>query len=104
MNTFGERFRLMRNEKGFTQNELIDDFNKKYFYSFNKSSISLYENNNRLPEIDVLKHWAEYFNVSIDWFLGLTDVRNATVEIEALRSSKIDVSGLSDGAVNEIQD
>lgn len=73
MKTFGERFKSKRIENNLTQEELASDFNKKYHYSFNKSSISQYENNNRLPEINALKDFAEYFNVSVDWLLAIEE-------------------------------
>ncbi len=104
MNTFGQKFKTLRHEKELTQEDLSNEFNAIYHYSFKKSSISQYENNNRIPEIDALKRWAEYFDVSIDWLLGRTDVRNAVAELEVYKASKIDVSGLPDEAVKEILD
>ncbi|MCC0652209.1 MULTISPECIES: XRE family transcriptional regulator [unclassified Clostridioides] len=76
MATFGERFKQLREEKKFTQDELVSKFNKIYFTSFNKSTISQYENNKRKPEINVLENWADFFDVSIDYLLGRTLVRN----------------------------
>ncbi|EGT2198689.1 TPA: XRE family transcriptional regulator [Clostridioides difficile] len=76
MATFGERFKQLREEKKLTQDELVSKFNKVYFTSFNKSTISQYENNKRKPEINVLENWADFFDVSIDYLLGRTLVRN----------------------------
>ncbi len=73
MKTFAERFKELRAKKHYTQEELAKDFNNKYHYSFNKSSISLYENGNRIPEINALKDWASYFGVSTSYLLGETD-------------------------------
>lgn len=38
--------------------------------------ISAYEKGKREPDIETLKQFAEYFNCSIDYLLGKTDVRN----------------------------
>lgn len=73
MGTFGQRFKELRIEKNFKQQELADDFNKIFGYTFSKSSISHYENGKRRPETDALIDFASYFNVSIDYLVGLSD-------------------------------
>lgn len=76
MPTFGERFKSLRLEKQMGQEELINDFNKKYNFSFTKAAVSQYENGKRIPEIDALTSFADYFEVSIDYLLGKSDIRN----------------------------
>lgn len=75
MATFGERFKNLRKEKGLTQPELA-----KIFHT-TKSSISKYENNKSLPEVETLKEYADYFKVSIDYLLGKTDIKNPSMNI-----------------------
>ena len=75
MATFGERFKELRIEKRLTQEKLADMFFTK------KASISRYENNVNIPEIEALKKFADFFDVSIDYLLGRTDVRNHTDRI-----------------------
>lgn len=102
--TFGKRFETLRREKGMTQQEISEDFNKKFNYSFNKSSISQYENNLRKPEIEALEKWAVYFDVSIDYLLCKTDERckkNIPQDAEdekyhiVIRKAKIDLGSAS---------
>ena len=76
MNKFGNIFKALREEKGLTQQELVDLFNKQYHYKFGKSAISQYENNKRIPEVEVLQKWAEFFQVGLDYLLGNSDIRN----------------------------
>lgn len=76
MPTFGERFKKLRTEKGLKQEELINEFNKVFHFSFTKSAISQYENDKRIPEIQALSAFSDYFNVSVDYLLGKTDERN----------------------------
>lgn len=52
-----------------TQDELAEDFNNKFDYSFTKATISQYENNRRIPEVSALLKFADYFNVSLDYLL-----------------------------------
>lgn len=76
MPTFGERFKQLRNEKKLTGEELIDEFNKTFHFSFTKSAISQYENDKRIPEIQALSAFADYFGVSMDYILGKTNERD----------------------------
>ncbi len=88
--TFGERFKKLRIEKNLKQQELVDDFNKIYGYTFNKSSISQYENNKRKPETDALIDFALYFNVSVDYLLGVSNIKNTSSKfIQCDLSTKI---------------
>ncbi len=107
--TFGQRFKSLRLEKGLTQKEIAEDFDKKYNYSFNKSSISQYENGLRKPELSALNDWASYFNVTVDYLLGNTDRK----EIELITRNvdgyeaiihKARESNLPDEALKELDD
>lgn len=69
MSSFGDRFKNLRLCRNLTQDQLVDEFNKKYGYSFTKAAISQYENNRRIPEITVIMKFVEYFNVSLDYLL-----------------------------------
>ncbi len=62
--SFGQRFKELRQEKNLTQEKLAEEF------FLNKSSISRYEQNKQIPEIDLLEKIADYFDVSIDYLVG----------------------------------
>ncbi|WLD28620.1 helix-turn-helix protein [Clostridioides difficile] len=78
ISNFGERFKQLREERKLTQDELVTEFNKVYFTSFNKSTISQYENNKRKPEINILENWADFFGISTDYLLGRSPVVSYT--------------------------
>lgn len=69
LNTFGERFKSIRLSKDLTQEQLVDEINERYGYAFTKTTISQYENNKRIPEMNAVRSFAEYFNVSLDYLL-----------------------------------
>ena len=83
MNTFGFRFKKLRFIKQLTQEELAQDFNKKFHYNFTKSAISQYENDKRFPEVTALIDFADYFNVSIDFLLCRKRSGSKVIEEEA---------------------
>lgn len=83
---FSERLNLLMKEKGVTQTTLSDAV------GITKQSISMYSNAHRVPDIDVFKKICEFFKVSADYLLGLSDVKSFDVEIKAI-SEKTGLSG-----------
>ncbi len=71
MISFGDNFKKLRKEKNMTQDEIA-----KMFY-LNKSSISRYEKNKQVPEIELLEKFADFFSVSVDYLLGRSPYRNS---------------------------
>lgn len=59
----------LRLEYGISQQKLAD------ILHVTQPAIYKYENMNIEPEIAILKHMAAYFNTSIDYIVGNTDVR-----------------------------
>lgn len=59
----GDKIKKMRDLNGYTQ----DDLAKKLGVS--KSTIGMYEQNRRSPDLDILLRISETFNVSVDYML-----------------------------------
>lgn len=64
---FGDNIQKLRNAKGMSQQELADAI------GIGRSTLANYEQNKREASYETLKSIAKYFNVSIDYILGLTD-------------------------------
>ncbi|WP_069650395.1 helix-turn-helix domain-containing protein [Caloranaerobacter ferrireducens] len=68
---FAERLKLLREEKKLRQTDLAKILN------ISRQSISNYENGVRFPNDELLlRRIAEFFDVSIDYLLGVTNIRN----------------------------
>jgi transcriptional regulator with XRE-family HTH domain len=67
---FGDRLKDLRIENNLTQKDIAEKLNT------GKSTISNYEKNNRLPDINVISMFADFFKVSVDYMMGKTDKRN----------------------------
>ncbi|MCE9677457.1 helix-turn-helix domain-containing protein [Paraclostridium bifermentans] len=67
---FGKRLKLLRNNLNLTQSQLGKNLN------LSQRAISSYENGLRFPDELVLNLIADYFNVSVDYLLGRTDIKN----------------------------
>jgi len=66
---FGDRLKELRIEIKLTQEQLAEKFNT------GKASISHYESNRRIPDAHTIEKFAEYFNVTVDFLLGRTEIR-----------------------------
>ena len=64
------KFKELRQEKGLTQEELIEKFNATYHRNYGPSAISMFENGHRIPETSALIDFADFFEVSLDYLLG----------------------------------
>jgi len=74
--TFAERLKQLRNETGVTMEDLAEEIGTT------KSTISRYENNKREPKKHFIEKTADYFGVSTDYLLGLTNNRSNADKIK----------------------
>lgn len=80
---FGNRLTELRNRKGLTQQDLrlkldflLDDDDK----SISITRLSNYENGQRLPDVETLNLFSNFYNVSIEYLLyGTTDDLDTSV-------------------------
>lgn len=70
MMNFGEKLKLLREEKNLTQNDLAKLLN------VSKANISRYESGIRQPSIETIIRIAKFFNVSIDWLFGRSNIKS----------------------------
>lgn len=67
---FRDRLKDLREQKQMTQEDLGE------LLSVTKGTISKYENGNLQPSNEALKFLADFFNVTTDFLLGRTDIKN----------------------------
>lgn len=71
----GNRIKKERAKKKITQEELAK------MIGVSPSTIGMYEQNRREPDYKTLVELSKIFNCSVDYLLGLTDVKNPTDKI-----------------------
>ncbi|MFL0197802.1 helix-turn-helix domain-containing protein [Clostridium sp. WILCCON 0269] len=67
---FGNRLKLLREEHGLTQQMVAT------ILKVERPTIAGYETNRKQPDYEKINILADYFNVSIDYLLGRSDIRN----------------------------
>ena len=67
---FGKRLIELREELNLTRDDLANRINITY------SALAKYETNKRFPDKETLGKLADYFNVSVDYLLCRTNIKN----------------------------
>ena len=65
----GDRIKKLREENGLMQQDVCNTLD------IEQSTLANYENNRRVPKTDILIKIANYYGVSLDFLVGMTDNR-----------------------------
>lgn len=74
MNT-GDKLKQLRIDKQLSMDALTDKLNSKFGLNITKSMMSRWENNLSEPSSKFVAAYARYFNVDLNYLVGLTDDR-----------------------------
>ena len=91
---FGKRLKELRKEHGCTIEQFAD------MVGISKSTLGYYENDKRMPDIEILARIANVLNVSADYLIGRT---NTTARKGKLKTV-CDFTGLSDQAAEYLSE
>lgn len=80
------RLKFLREEKGLFQSDIAK------ILGVSVAAVGFYENEKRDMSPDTIIKLAEYFNVSTDYFLGKSDIRNPEQQEDPLGLAKIGFS------------
>lgn len=77
MRILAERLKQLRAEKDLSMEELVADMNNRFHPEkpLNRSMVSRWESGDNDPTLEKAKLLSEYFDVSLDYLIGLSDVR-----------------------------
>ena len=73
MKDFGKRLKELREERDLTMDMLVRDLNDQFEITIHKSNLSRWEKGTVDPTLQYAVYIAKYFNVSLDYMIGLTD-------------------------------
>lgn len=66
-NSFSLKLKILRQKNNLTQEQLANELNTRYHLNESKATISQFEHNKRIPDLDRLINIADYFQVSLDY-------------------------------------
>lgn len=90
----GERITALREARGLSQKDLSDEL-AKIGLTVRRETVTQWENGTRDLKTEYLAKLSQFFNVSADWLLGLTDAPERT-------PAAVDELGLSMNAVDRL--
>ena len=90
---FDDRLTKIREEKGLNKKEAAAKLNMPY------STYLSYENNEREPNSETLIQISKFFDVSIDYLLGISSVKSINEDIKQACKT----TGLTEKAINALQ-
>lgn len=70
----GEKLKSLRTIRKLTMEQLSDKLNSKYNTRINKSMISKWENGVGEPSLENIRALASFFDVTLDYLLGIDNV------------------------------
>lgn len=87
MTDIGDKIKELRTEKDLTMDMLVRDINNKYNPKrpLNKSMVSKWESKINEPSLDNAKLLSIYFDVSLDYLIGLSNVRTPSRLLAIMR-------------------
>ncbi|MDU3677810.1 MULTISPECIES: helix-turn-helix domain-containing protein [Clostridium] len=98
MITLADRLKELRKSNKLTQSELGK------ILGVGKTTISMYETGNSTPNDEIKLKISEYFNISVDYLLGKTNIKNLNNNEETIAlHSDYDYKDLPDEARKEIE-
>ena len=91
---FGKRLKELRKEHGYTIEQFAD------MVGISKSTLGYYENDKRMPDIEILARIANVLNVSADNLIGRTNTTDRKGKLKTV----CDFTGLSDQAAEYLSE
>lgn len=71
----GKRLRELREQRELTMDMVVYDINQKYNIMLTKGNLSRWENGINYPSLLSAAFLAKYYNVSVDYLIGNTQVK-----------------------------
>ena len=91
---FGKRLKELRKANGYTIERFAD------MVGISKSTLGYYENDKRMPDIEILGRIADTLNVNADYLIGRTN----TTALKGKMKTVCEFTGLSDCAVEYLSE
>ncbi|WP_053985247.1 helix-turn-helix domain-containing protein [Niameybacter massiliensis] len=79
MNSIGHTIKELRLQRGLTQEQLVNELVSKFQYPINVATLSLCENDKRMPSLELVRYIAQYFQCSMDDLLGIKNIREDNI-------------------------
>lgn len=96
---FGQRLKMLRDEKKITQGDLAE------YLGVGRPTVAGYETKGKQPSFEILKNIADFFDVSLDYLLGRTDIPSPHIQKNTSPADELskDIHNLSPESQEEMR-
>lgn len=78
LDKLGEKLKELRAQRDLTLDMVIYDMNSTFDIEITKGNLSRWENGKNLPSLRMAAYLCAYYNVSLDYLIGNTDIKTPT--------------------------
>lgn len=100
----GKTLKKLRKSISFTQKDMADELRETYYLSCKQDDISRYENGKQAISFDILIAYSDFFDVSADFILGLSEFETTDKDeryiCDYLGLNESTIFSLSDDGIN----
>lgn len=89
----GNRLKSLREENDIKQKDLAD------YLNIAKSTLSQYESGQRIPNDEIKNKLADYFNVSLDYLMGKSNIKESAEEL--LKDQRTTIALHNDNGIDD---
>lgn len=94
LDSLGKRLKELREQREMTMDMVVEDMNYKFNIEISKGHLSRWENGKNLPSLTLAAYLCKYYDISLDYLIGLTDVKTPS-RLLAKKPKKEDKNGKS---------
>ena len=87
MDDLGNRLKALRAERNLSLDMVVYDMNQRYGIEITKGNLSRWENGKNTPSLRLAAYLCKYYNISLDYLIGNTDVKTPA-DLLARKSKK----------------
>lgn len=74
----GKRLKELRQQRELSMDMVVEDMNRKFNIEISKGHLSRWENGKNYPSLHLAAYICAFYDVSLDYLIGNTDVKTPT--------------------------
>lgn len=78
LDKLGQKLKELRIQRDLTLDMVIYDMNNAFDIEITKGNLSRWENGKNLPSLRMAAYLCKYYNISLDYLIGNTEVKTPT--------------------------
>lgn len=90
LDDLGKKLKELREQKEMTMDMVVEDMNMKFNIEISRGHLSRWENGKNYPSLYLAAFLCKYYDVSLDYLIGNTDVKTPSRLLAKKKKEKKD--------------